>query len=110
MSNAKPVTMLVSYHPKEGKEEELLALIKNHWPTLNRMGLVTKMAPQVWRAVDKRSHRTYFVEMFQWKDDKASDIAHQSPEVMSIWEPMGPILENLQLTQIEPISPPVANT
>jgi len=40
--------------------------------------------------------------MFQWKDEKASEIAHQTPEVMAIWEPMGPILENLQLTQIEP--------
>jgi hypothetical protein len=103
MTVSNPVTMLVSYYPKPGSEDELLGLIHKHWPTLDRLGLVSQQAPQVWRARDKRTDRTFFVEMFQWKDGQASDVAHQSPEVMAIWEPMGPILENLTLTQIEPI-------
>ena len=102
MAKSNPVTMLVSYIPKAGKEKELLALVEKHWPTLDRVGLVSKMAPQIWRATDIRAKKSYIVEMFQWKDEKASEIAHQTPEVMAIREPMGPILENLQLTQIEP--------
>ena len=102
MAKSKPVTMLVSYFPKAGKEKELLALVEKHWPTLDRLGLVTKTAARVWRATDIRAKKSYFVEMFEWKDEKSSGIAHQTPEVMAIWEPMGPILENLQLTQIEP--------
>jgi hypothetical protein len=103
MADANPVTMLVSYYPKEGKEKELLSLLEKHWPALDQIGLVTKTPPSIWRAKDKRSNQTFFVEMFQWKDDEASTIAHQTPEVMAIWEPMGPLLENLQLTQIEPV-------
>ncbi len=103
MLEAAPVTMLVGYHPKPGKEKELIALVAKHWPTLDRLGLVTKTKARIWRATDKDSGRAYFLEMFQWKDGRASDVAHQTPEVMAIWEPMGPILENLTLTRIEPL-------
>jgi hypothetical protein len=37
-----------------------------------------------------------------WRDDEASNIAHQTPEIMAIWEPMGPLLEELKLTKLEP--------
>ncbi|HEU4411514.1 MAG TPA: hypothetical protein VFS43_40085 [Polyangiaceae bacterium] len=105
---SKPVTMLVSYYPKEGKEEELRALVEKHWPTLDRLGLVSGEAPRLFRARDRRSKRTYFVELFQWRDERASDVAHQTPEVMALWEPMGPLLDNLQLTEVEPLALPLA--
>ncbi len=103
MAKFRPVTMLVSYYPKKGRESNLLLLIKKHWAALNREGLVSKMPPQVWRATDKVTRRSYFVEMFQWKDEKASGVAHHTPGVMAIWEPMGAVLERMELTQIEPI-------
>jgi hypothetical protein len=103
MSRSKPVTMLVFYYPRKGKNSELLSLIKNHWPTLDGEGLVSKMPAQIWRATDKRTNQIYFAEMFQWKDDKASRIAHHSPGVMAIWEPMGAVLEVMEIAQIEPI-------
>ena len=68
MSKSKPITMLVSYYPKKGKQARLLSLIKKHGPALGRAGLSSKMPPKVWRATDKRTNRSYFVEMFQWKD------------------------------------------
>ena len=104
MATSKPVTMLVTYRPKKGKEHELQALVEQHWPTLNRVGLVTKERARVWRATDKRSGDVSFVEMFQWKDDEASKTAHETPDVMAIWEPMGPILEELKLSMIEPVA------
>ncbi|MBZ5555103.1 MAG: hypothetical protein LAO21_20500 [Acidobacteriia bacterium] len=103
MAKSAAVTMLVSYYPKKGKEKKLLALIKKQWPVLHRAALVSKMNPQIWRASDKQTHRLFFVEMFQWKDARASDVAHRTPEVMAIWGPMEPLLENLQLSRIEPI-------
>lgn len=108
MPESAPVTMLVSYYPKAGKNVEFLALLEKHWPTLDRLGLVSKMAPKLWKGCDKRSGREFFLELFQWKDEKASDIAHQTPEVMAVWEPMGPLLETMQLTKIEPLVFPVA--
>ena len=104
MSKGKPINMLVTYHPKAGKDAQLLALVKKHWPALDKVGLVTKEPARIWKATDKRSGATYFVETFQWKDEEAPGIAHQTPEVMAIWEPMGPVMEELRLAQIEPIT------
>jgi hypothetical protein len=30
-------------------------------------------------------------------------VAHQMPEVMQIWEPMGPLTENMEFLQVEPV-------
>src|SRR5713226_804745 len=105
MVTSKPVTILVTYRPKKGKEKELQALVEKHWPTLHKIGLVTKESARIWRATDKRSGDVSFIEMFQWKDDDASRIAHETPDVMAIWERMGPILEELKLAMIEPVAP-----
>jgi hypothetical protein len=104
MANSDPVPTLVTYRPKKGKEAELQALVEHHWPVLEQIGLVTPAPAQIWRATDKRSGAVYFVEMFSWKDGEASAIAHRTPEVMALWEPMGAVLEELSLAQIEPLA------
>ena len=73
MSDSKPVTVLVTYRFKEGAEEPMRRLLEKHWPTLDRLGLVTPEPPKVWRAQGKDG-RPYFVEMFEWKDAGASDV------------------------------------
>jgi hypothetical protein len=95
-----PVDMLVTYRPKTGHEAELETLVMKHWPALSSAGLVTGDVT-IWRSTDKRSGQVAFVEKFQWKDEEAPGIAHQLPEVMAIWEPMTPILEELKLATIE---------
>lgn len=97
-----PVTMLVTYRPKKGHEDALLALVKQHWPALDGLGLTTKQPARVWRATDKQG-RVAFVELFQWKDAKAPEVAHQTPEVMAMWEPMGNVMEGLDLQEIEQV-------
>ena len=97
----KPVTMLVSYYPKAGRERELQQLVEQHYPTLQKLGLVTDLKAQVWKASAKGSDRPYFVELFQWKDGQASGVAHQTPEVMAVWETMGPVLDKLDLVQLD---------
>ncbi|MCU1267339.1 MAG: hypothetical protein JWM21_3657 [Acidobacteria bacterium] len=99
-----PVLTHVTYRPKKGKEEELFALVKKHWPILKQIGLSTNEPAQVYRATDKRSGAVYFIEIFSWRDGKASDLAHQTPEVMAVWETMGPVLEGLELAALEPFS------
>ena len=39
--------------------------------------------------------------MFTWKDSKASDAAHRMPEVMAIWEPMGSLLESMDIAVVK---------
>lgn len=96
-----PVKNIVTYVPKKGKEAELLALVKKHEPALRKVGLVTDTPFVVWKAYDIRKKREQFIEYFEWKDGNASDIAHQTPEVMAVWEPMGPVLEELTICQVE---------
>lgn len=98
-----PVTNIVTYVPKPGKEAELLALVKQHEPALRKVGLVTAEPFKVWKAFDIRKQRVQYIEYFVWKDGKSSDTAHQTPEVMAVWEPMGPVLEELTICEAEPI-------
>src|SRR5512136_3396463 len=104
MPKSRPVTMLVSYYPKEGKERTLLLLLKKQWPTLDRMGLVSKRPQTIWRASDKRTGRRYFVELFQWKDNSSSGRAHKMSEVMAIWNAMTAVLESMELARVERVA------
>lgn len=103
-NNENPVLTHVTYRPKKGKESELRALVEKHWPVLNDLGLVTKDPARVYRATDKRSGQVYFIEIFSWRDQKAPEIAHQTPEVMAVWETMGPVMEGMELAALEPLS------
>ena len=102
---SKPLTVLVAYRPRKGKERRLLALVRRHWPALDALGLVTGPPARIWRARDKRTGRVHFVEMFTWRDAAASDLAHRTPEVMAIWGPMESVLEDLELASVEPVPP-----
>ena len=103
-NNEQPVLTHVTYRPKAGKENELRTLVQKHWPALNELGLVTKDPAKVYRATDKRSGKVYFIEIFSWRDQKAPEIAHQTPEVMAVWETMGPVMEGMELAALEPLS------
>jgi hypothetical protein len=100
---SQPIQNLVIYRVKAGMEEKFLPILKQHGPALKKSGLITDQPVQTWSAKSIRKGTTVYVEMFQWKDDKASDDAHQSPEVMRVWEPMTPMLEELEILQ--PLTP-----
>jgi quinol monooxygenase YgiN len=103
MASSEPVPTLVIYRPKPGAEPALEALIRKHIPTLRGLGLLGTGQSAAFRAEDKRAGRAAYVEIFDWKDGRASDVAHQTPEVMAIWEPMEPLLEGLEIRQLQPL-------
>lgn len=100
-SKPGPVNNLVIYKPKAGKEKELFSLIEKHYPALKPTGLVTAEPAKIWKAYDIRKNETSFVEMFTWKDEKSAELAHQTPAVMAVWEPMGNVLEDMTILQVE---------
>jgi hypothetical protein len=108
MSNpTSPVHRLVIYRPKAGHYDQLGAILKSHGPALAKSGLTDGRPVELFRATDLRRHgepEPYFVESFYWRDDKASDLAHQLPEIMSVWETMGPHMESMTLTTLEPLT------
>jgi hypothetical protein len=99
-----PVRTHVTYRPKKGREEELFALVRKHGPALQSTGLIVGGAPQVYRARNIRTGDVAFIEIFSWRDEKASGLAHQAPEVMAVWEPMTPLLDQLEINAIEAVS------
>lgn len=109
MATSKPIRMVVIYRVKKGREAEFLPLLERHWPALYGMGLATPEPAQVFRAQDKAAHSA-FIEQFSWKDMKAPEVAHQTPEVMAIWEPMGEFLDGLELWMVEPVAMPFAKS
>ena len=101
---AEPVKMLVIYRPKPGNEEEIGRLVGKHYPALQTTGLVTDEPATIYRATNKRTGQVFFVESFSWRDASAPETAHQMPAVMAVWEPMTPLLEQLELAVIEQVS------
>jgi len=102
MDGTKPVRMLCTYRIKDGKEADFLNLLARHWPTLRSVGLATDDPAQVFRSRDKGG-KTVFIEMFSWKDAAAADVAHQTPEVMSVWEPMGALADEMNFWPVEAV-------
>jgi quinol monooxygenase YgiN len=78
------VLVIVCYRPKAGKEQDLVAAIKDHLPVLRAEGLATDREAYVAKA----KNGTY-VEIFEWKSQKAIDAAHDNAAVMKLWERFG---------------------
>ena len=75
------VCVIVAYRPKQGKEAELLALVRARVPTLRQEGLVTERAPVIMRA-----RNGAIVEVSEWKSRAAIEAAHQNPNVLAMWD------------------------
>ena len=91
----------VVYRPRKGKEQELYELVMKHGPALESTGLITGGRPVVYKARNIRTGEGFFIEMFSWRDEKAAGLAHQTPEVMAVWEPMTPLLESLEISALD---------
>ncbi len=90
-----PVTVLATYRPKKGKEARFFTLLKRHWPTLKKAGLVAPTPPRIWRASDKRTRRVYFVESVRMEGPEG--VGHRPPDARGhgrMGGPMLPLLEN----------------
>ena len=78
---ARPRAVIASFRPRPGQEAALLAVVREHVPTLQRLGLATDRASLVMRAADGT-----IVEAFEWVSSAAIDAAHKHPEVLAMWQ------------------------
>src|SRR3954465_11649221 len=95
----RPVSYLCRYTPKKGKEKAFHALIKKHYPAVRKAGLATEVRPVAWSGRDKKG-KLFYMEIFQWKSERALGSAHQTPEVMKVWEPMGDLSEKMIFEEV----------
>ena len=96
-----PVDVLCVYRVTKGKEAAFKKLLGKHGPALRKAGLSPEGEPKIWQS-QTRDGKTVFVEMMQWKDAESSSAAHQMPEVMAVWEPMGDLTESMEFLDLQP--------
>jgi hypothetical protein len=107
MSNNQGLINICRYKVKPGKQPQFEELLAKHWPALHAAGLVTEEPARVYRGLPsgkpQEQHgadRTY-VEIMVWKDKNSPALAHQTPGVMAVWEPMGAICEEMDFPSFE---------
>lgn len=102
-------TVICLYRVSPGREAEFTSLLERHWPALHQLDLVTDDPPRQYRGAEQDG-RPLFVEIFQWKSEEASCLAHEHPEVMAIWEPMDKLTEqrngrpNMEFPHVQPLA------
>jgi hypothetical protein len=84
----KPEVVFALYRPHAGKDAELRRLIAQHLPVLRRLELVTDRPALLVRAKDGT-----YVEVFEWRSEESARLAHEHPEVASVWEAMGAVAD-----------------
>jgi hypothetical protein len=87
--------VIACYKPKAGKDKALRALIVDHVPTLQRIGLVTERTPILMESKDGT-----LVEVFEWASPEAIEAAHGHPAVLRMWEEYGKVCDFVPVAQV----------
>jgi hypothetical protein len=82
-------TVVCTYRARADVEQQFVELLRRHWDTLHDLGFVTDEKSLVLRQVDEPT----YVEIFTWVEGGFAR-AHEHPDVLAIWEPMDPLLED----------------
>ena len=89
LSDMANETVICTYRVRPDAEDEFAELLRRHWATLHGLGFVTDDESLVFRQYDE----PIYVEIFTWVEGGFGR-AHQHPDVLAIWEPMEPLLED----------------
>ena len=92
-NSTQPETVIAIYRVRPDSEPQFVELLRKHHPVLKKLGLATSDEPVVYRGSEGENQPVYF-EIFTWVDGKAPGTAHETPEVMAVWEAMGTLVES----------------
>jgi hypothetical protein len=88
-----PETVHVTYHVQDGKLDEFLAVLKQHYPACLKLGLVLKQ-PHVILSGKESGGKPVVIEILTWKDGDAPDsVPEHVPEVKKIWDGLERLVE-----------------
>jgi hypothetical protein len=87
----QPETVMVTFRAKPGAEAELERVIADHWKTANELHLVAA-APHVTLRGSEDGNKTYFIEVFTWRDASIPDFA--PPAIQKIWARMNALVDS----------------
>jgi len=83
-------TVLSTFRPRAGKEDELLKTMNQNWATLRKLGLVLQEPHLILRGKDDGG-KAIFVEILTWRDHEAAD--HVPAEIQTIWNQLQSLVE-----------------
>ncbi len=86
---------VASFRPKPGKEEELRQVIADRLPLLRRLGFATDR-----EAILMRSRDGVLIQVSEWSSDEAIAKAHETPEVLAMWDRFAACSEYVKLDSL----------
>ena len=86
----KPETVMVTLRAKPGAEADLGRVLERHWATARSLNLV-RQTPHLTLRGTEDGDKTYFVEIFTWRDAAIPDAA--PPAIQAIWAEMNRLVE-----------------
>jgi hypothetical protein len=104
----EPETVLITLHAKPGAEADLARLIARHWETARQLHLVAD-APHLTFKADEDGDKTYFIDIFTWRDAAIPDAAPAA--IQAIWGELHRLVEardghqGLEITTIHVVTP-----
>jgi hypothetical protein len=96
----KPETVMVTCYAKSGSEAQLARVIARHWETVRDLKLAADAGHLTLRGVEAGG-RTYFVEIFTWRDAAIPDNA--PAPVQAIWAEMNQFADKIEIAEVEVI-------
>ena len=90
------IMVIVGYKPKEGKNEKLLKVLKDHVPILRKEGLATDHPTQILQTKDGT-----YLEIFEWVSSKSIENAHNNKAVLEMWKDFDDACEYVPLANLE---------
>jgi hypothetical protein len=105
----QPETVMVTLHARPGSEQALAQVLARHYDTARRLNLIAADTPHVTLRANEDEDKTYFVEIFTWRDADTPD--HAPADILDIWKEMNALVEprggkpGLTITEMTPVTP-----
>ena len=87
------ITALAIFVAKDGKEEELLGVVRNFYSMLQRKGYSRDLLYR-----DGKNRRR-FIHLRYWKSEETRAEAHEDPDVHRFWQQMGQLCDMESVTE-----------
>jgi hypothetical protein len=98
------ILVICSYKAKPGKEGALRALVLEHLPALQRLGLATLRA-----GTTMEGQGGHILEVFEWASEEQSRNAQSNPEVAALWRRFAEISDFVPLASLAEAKKPFAH-
>jgi hypothetical protein len=96
--------VIVTYRPRSENKELLQAMLKEHWPLLEKEGLVTQRAPEYMSSIEGE-----IIEIFEWKSSDSILHANKNPAVQAFWTKLKEIADFVPLSSVSEAQDTYAN-